>query len=88
MLFSLWLVVNIAVIWLTLSEVAILGDNNLFAQDGGIAPIFSVMGVFAGLYINWKTQWETENEFYKIRSYSSTDRAAEVYKQLKGHELP
>ena len=67
LLFSLLLVASIASVWLRLSGVRLMGDFKLVARSGGIEPIFSIMGIFAGLYINWKTQWETENEFDKIR---------------------
>ena len=58
-LFSLWLVFSIAGVWLILSGVR-LGDSNLVAQGGGLGPIFAIIGAFAGLYINWKTQRDTQ----------------------------
>lgn len=54
-LFAVLLVFWIAAVWLVLSG-ARLGDMHFVAQGGGLAPVFAFIGLFAGLYINWKTQ--------------------------------
>jgi len=60
-LFALWMIFFIANLWFLLSGVK-LGDSYLVAHGGGLGPIFAIVGAFAGLYINWKTQWHIQSD--------------------------